>query len=121
MTSRDMTNTPKFLYNLFATWDFEKTGTQLGLFYTVRGDTLIAGAGTGSGALVPDIYELEYGTLNASLTQSLGGGWKIGIQAKNILDPSIKSVYRSHVTDEEFTKSEYHRGTEIWFNISAEF
>jgi hypothetical protein len=40
-----MTNAPEHLYNVFLTYDVRATGTQLGLFYTVQGDTLVAGAG----------------------------------------------------------------------------
>ncbi len=43
MTKRHMTNAPEHLYNLFLTYDLDPL-TQLGLFYTVRGDTLVAGA-----------------------------------------------------------------------------
>ena len=46
-TSRDMINTPKYLYNLFTTYDLDPL-TQVGVFYTVQGDTLVAGAGAQS-------------------------------------------------------------------------
>jgi hypothetical protein len=42
--TRDMTNAPEHIYNLYLTYDLEKTGTQLALFYTITGDTLVAGA-----------------------------------------------------------------------------
>ncbi|MEM9802600.1 MAG: TonB-dependent receptor, partial [Planctomycetota bacterium] len=45
ITSRDATNAPEYLYNIYFTYDVPDVGTQLGLFYTVRGDTLIAGDG----------------------------------------------------------------------------
>ena len=43
MPSRDMTNAPEHLYNLFLTYDVPVSGTQLGLFYTITGDTLLQG------------------------------------------------------------------------------
>jgi len=121
MKSRDMTGTPEYLYNIFATYDIAAWKTQLGLFYTVRGDTLVAGAGTGSGVLVPSVYDKEYGTLNASVTVKLGGPWSLKVQAKNLLDPKIQSVYRDHTNGEEYLKTEYRRGTEYWFTLGAEF
>jgi outer membrane receptor protein involved in Fe transport len=39
ITTRDMTDAPEYLYNLYATYDFESSRTQLAVFYTVQGDT----------------------------------------------------------------------------------
>jgi outer membrane receptor protein involved in Fe transport len=119
--TRDMTNAPEFLYNLYITYDYDPTGTQLGLFYTVRGDTLIAGAGVDGSKFVPSVYETEYGTLNFSLSQKLGEVWKLRFQAKNLLDPDINTVYRSPFIDGDVTKTSYRKGMEFSLGLSASF
>ncbi|MEI7835071.1 MAG: carboxypeptidase regulatory-like domain-containing protein [Planctomycetota bacterium] len=119
MPTRDMTGAPKYLYNLFFTYDIDRTGTQLGLFYSVKGDTLIAGAGQSNGHLIPNIYEKEYGMLNFTLTQKLSKIWKLNFQAKNLLNPRIDTVYRTDT--EDATRSSYQKGMEFWIGLSAEF
>jgi len=118
---RDMTNAPEYLYNLFALYEIPESGTQLGLFYTVRGDTLVAGAGVDNGRYIPSIYETEYGTLNFSLSQKLGEIWTLKFQAKNLLDPDIETVYRSKYIGSDVTKTSYQKGMEFSVSLSARF
>ena len=121
MAKRDMTNAPEHLYNFFLTYDLPDTGTQLGLFYTVRGDTLVAGAGQSSGKFIPSVYETEYGSLNFSLSQKLGEIWTLKFQAKNLLDPEIKSVCRSDYIGDDVTKTSYTKGRDFSISLSATF
>jgi len=93
--SRDMTAAPAYLLNANLVYEWEPLGTQLGLFYTVTGDTLQTGAGIDTGNFVPSIYSLPYGTLNFTLQQKLGEYLKLSFQAKNLLNPEIETVYRS--------------------------
>lgn len=118
---RDMTNTPERLYNFFITYDLAPYGTQLALFYTVRGDTLVAGAGQSGGRYLPSVYETEYGTLNFSISQKLGQIWKLQFQAKNLLDPDIETVYRSKYIGSDVTKTSYRKGIEYSIGLSASF
>jgi TonB-dependent receptor len=121
MTTRDMTNAPEFLYNLYLTYDLERTGTQFGIFYTVRGDTLVAGAGQSKGNFIPSVYDTEYGTLNLSVSQRLGEHWKLKLAAKNLTNPKIQQVYRSDYLDEDTVKTSYRKGIELSLGISAEW
>jgi len=121
MPTRDMTNAPEFLYNIYVTYDIDVTATQLALFYTVTGDTLVAGAGESDGNFVPSIYELEYGTLNFSLTQRLGEHLKLTFQAKNLTNPEIERVYRSAYIGPDVTRTSYTKGIEFSVGLSAEF
>jgi outer membrane receptor protein involved in Fe transport len=120
MTTRDMTNAPEHLYNLYITYD-APTGTQAALFYTVKGDTLVAGAGQSNGNFIPDVYALEYGMLNFSLSQNLGKYFKIQFQAKNLTNPTIEEVYRSTAISDDVTKTSYTKGIEYTIGLSAEF
>ena len=117
---RDMTNAPEHLYNLFFTYDIESWGTQFGMFYTVRGDTLVAGTGYAT-SYIPSIYETEYGTLNLSLSQKLWEKWTLKFQAKNLLDPAIETVYRSKYMNNDTVKTSHHKGMEFSMSISATF
>jgi outer membrane receptor protein involved in Fe transport len=112
MSKRDMTLAPEHLYNLYLTYDWPSRGTQLGVFYTVQGDTLVAGAGTADNNFVPSVYAKEYGTLNLSLSQRLGEHWLLQFQAKNLTDPEIEEVYRSEFIGSDKTHTSYHKGIE---------
>ena len=72
-TTADMTNAPDLLYNLFLTYDNEPSGTKLSVFYTVRGDTLIATPGvaneTGGGR--SSSYPVSTKSSTARLTSPL--------------------------------------------------
>jgi outer membrane receptor protein involved in Fe transport len=121
MSSRDMTGTPAFLFNLFTTYDLEHFGTQLGLFYTVRGDTLAAGATQANGAFVPSVYQRQYGTLNLSVIQKAGKKLKLKFQIKNLLNPKIQEVYRSQYIPSDVVKTSFRRGIEATLGLSYEF
>ncbi|MFA7486092.1 MAG: TonB-dependent receptor, partial [Phycisphaerae bacterium] len=124
MSKRPMTNTPEYLYNLFLTYDMDKLGlpdTQFSIFYTVRGDTLVAGAGQSNGKFIPSVYETEYGTLNLGLSHKFREKWTLKFQAKNLLDPKIQSVYRSSYIDGDITKTSYRKGMEFSLSLSAQF
>lgn len=117
---RDMTNAPAYLYNAYLTYELARTGTELSVFYTVRGDTLIAGAGTASSGFVPSVYEAEFGTLNLSLSQKIGKYFQLKFQAKNLTNPEIREVYRSQFIDHDTTRSSYTKGIDLSISISAQ-
>lgn len=119
MSSRDMTNAPEYLYNLYLTYDLEATGTQFGVFYTVRGDALVAGATTEKGNFIPSVYETEVANLNLTVTQKLGKHFRLTFQAKNLTDPEIQQVYRDSGGD--VVKSSYTQGIDLSIGIGAKF
>lgn len=121
MRSRDMTNAPEHLYNLYLTYDLDLTGTQFSIFYTVTGDTLVAGAGVSNGNFVPNVYEREYDTLNLSVTQKLGQYIKLTFQVKNLTNPRVEQVYRSSAIGSDVVKTSYTKGVEYSIGLSAEF
>ncbi len=120
MKTRDMVNTPSYLYNFNTTYDIKKTGTQLGLFYTVQGDTLVAGASPRPD-FTPNVYAKEYGTLNFSVSQKIGEHLKLTFQAKNLLDPAIQEVYRSDYLAGDTIKSSYRKGIDYSLSLGGEF
>ncbi len=121
---RDMTNAPEHLYNVYFVYAMDKIGlkgTKASLFYTVRGDTLVAGAGAADGRFVPSVYETEFGTLNATLSQKIGEAVEIKFQAKNILNPDIETVYRSEFIESDVVKTSYKKGIDFSLGVSATF
>ncbi|HWB19702.1 MAG TPA: TonB-dependent receptor [Phycisphaerales bacterium] len=121
MPTRDMTNAPDHLYNFYLTYDLESTGTQFSIFYTVRGDTLVAGAGESLGNFVPNVYETEYGTLNFTVSQKLFKFLTLQFQAKNLTNPAIETVYRSKFIGDDVVKTSYTKGIDYSIGLSAEF
>jgi outer membrane receptor protein involved in Fe transport len=116
---RDMMNTPEYLYNLFMMYDLDDK-TQFSIFYTVQGDTLVAGAGA-QGEYTPDVYAKEYGTLNLTVSRKLGKYCKLSFQAKNLLNPEIQEVYRSPYVDGDTVKTSYTKGIEFQISLGVEF
>jgi len=124
-----MTNAPEYLYNLFMTYDVEDLGTQLSLFYTVRGDTLIASPGvegftTGGGAnfLIPGLYETAHGTLNLTVNQEIGEHVNLSFSAENLTNPEIETVHRSEfIPGGDVVQSRHSEGIDFSFGISADF
>lgn len=113
-TTRDMMNAPEHLYNVYLTYDIDKTRTKLGLFYTVTGDTLVAGSSTSGEDYVPNVYAKEYGTLNFTLSQKFGENWTMGFKAKNLTNPKIQAVSRSEYVDcDDEVKTSYTKGIEV--------
>jgi outer membrane receptor protein involved in Fe transport len=121
MATRDMVNAPEYLYNLYLTYDLAVTGTQFALFYTVKGDTLVSGAGQSNGFVIPSVYATEYGTLNLTIAQRLGQHVKLVFQAKNLTNPAYEEVYRSESIGGDVLKSSYTTGVEYSIGLTAEF
>ncbi len=121
ISRRDMMNAPEHLYNLYMTYTSEELGSKVGLFYTVRGDTLVAGAGQSSGNFIPSVYETEYGTLNFTFAQKLNEHWTLKFKAKNLLNPKIQTVYRSEYIGQDVVRSSYRKGIDFSVSLGAEW
>ena len=117
LTSRRMTNAPERLLNLFATYEVPSTGTAIGVFYTIQGETLIAGAGVSNNNFVPSLFAQEYDTLNLTVSQELGSLWKLRFQAKNLTNPTIETAYSSPYTGPDVTNTAFSRGIEYSISI----
>jgi hypothetical protein len=121
MPTRHMLNAPEHLYNLYMTYESVELGTKVGLFYTVRGDTLVAGAGQAETNFIPNVYETEYGTLNFTFAQKLNEHWTLKFKAKNLLDPEIQTVYRSEYIGDDVVRSSYRKGIDFSVSLGAEW
>ncbi len=122
ITSRDMTGAPAYLWNLYGTLSLPETGTNLGLFFTSQGDTLLAGAGVSSKNLfIPSVYAKPVMTVNFTVTQRIVDGLQLFFKAKNLTNPSVETVYRSPDGNSEFLRSSYTSGIDLAVGISATF
>lgn len=121
LKSRDMTNAPAYLYNLYANYDIKESGTSVSLFYSVRGDTLVAGAGSGGGGYIPSVYETDIGTLNLSISQKIGKYLNITFQAKNLTNSPVRTVYRADTLGQDVLKTTYTKGIDLQLSIGGKF
>lgn len=119
--TREMTNAPNYLYNLYLIYDIAETGTQISVFYSVRGDTLVAGSARDGASYIPSLYETAYGTVNLALKQRLGDTWNLSLAAKNLSNPWIETVYRSDYINGDVTRNAYKKGIELSISLSATF
>jgi len=120
MDTRPMTGAPDYLFNFFLTYDWAPTGTQAGLFYTVQGDTLVAGAGQANGNFIPSVYALPFDRLNLSFVQRLGQHFKLEIKGMNLTNPAFKTVYRSeYVPDGDVLKTSRTAGIDVSFALAG--
>jgi outer membrane receptor for ferrienterochelin and colicin len=107
-------NAPEYLYNVYIMYDYERLATQVGLFYTVKGDTLVTGAGNRNGNYVPDVYATEYGTLNLSVSKKIGKHFDLTFKARNLLNPEIEEVYRPPDSlGDEAIRTSYTKGIDF--------
>lgn len=121
LSSRPMTGAPNYLYNIYMTYDFERSGTQFGIFYTVTGDTLIAGAGVSDGNFVPSVFATPYNSLNVTVSQKLGKHFVLQFQAKNLTNPDIQTVYRSKYIGGDVLNTSYSNGIDLSVSLRAQF
>jgi hypothetical protein len=120
-----MTATPDYLFNVNVTYDYEQTGTQVGIFYNYQGKSLVSGASTESsgfpvpvaGDLVPSIYQLPYGTLNFTLQQRLFYGFACSFAAKNLTNPIRETQFESF-DGQTAVNSTYTAGIDLTFGLS---
>jgi hypothetical protein len=110
ITERDMVNAPESLINYFINYEVEKTGTKIGLFYTINGERLLVGPGTEKGNFVPAIYAEDFDTLNLTITQPIREDLSLKFSAKNLTDPLITEVYRSEFIADDVVKESYKKG-----------
>jgi TonB-dependent receptor len=118
--TRDMTNAPDYLWNLFGTWDVPFVKTRLGLFYTVTGDTLVKGPGPSNSFFVPATYDTRWDSLSATIMQPLGQGVAISLAVKNLTNPTRREVYRSEFIGDDVTRRTWSEGIDWTLSIGGE-
>ncbi|MEY3014884.1 MAG: hypothetical protein RIT45_3619, partial [Pseudomonadota bacterium] len=81
--------------NLALGWDHDASGTTAALSWNAFGARIVTVGALGA----PDVYEQTRPALDLVLGQSLGGGWKLGAKASNLLDPELRLEQGGAVVD----------------------
>jgi len=114
--TRPMAGQPDFLLNAYVIYDNKKSGTAVGLFYTLTGESLVAGEAqqfSPVGGIVPRIVDKPWANLDLSVEQRIGKNWRITARAKNLLNPLIEQDYVSKVSNTELLRTGYRRGVDL--------
>jgi len=99
--TRQLQGQPAYLLNLNGTWDHERTGTSVGLFYNLIGETLLTGAARGVEDGNPDVFEQPFATLDFKVSRRLSERYSVSFRAENILGRDRRAVYRTPDGEEE--------------------
>ena len=118
-TTRDMTDAPEYLFNLFATYDIESTGTSFGAFYTLTGDKLIQGPGPSNNNFIPATYDKAYDNLSLTFAQRLGSSVTLSFTASNLTNANRQQVYRSDFLEADVVRRDYTRGISYSLSIGG--
>ena len=121
ITSRQMTDAPEYLYNLYLTYDIPDIGSQIGIFYTATGDTLLAGAAQSDGNFVPSIFQKSFGTLNVTFSQKIGDYLRLTLQAKNLTNPTFEEVYTGAGVSGEYLHKSFSLGIDFSIALTGQF
>lgn len=103
--TRRLQGQPEAVANLSLVYDNDDSGTSIGVFYNLTGETLVSGAGRGQTDGTPDVYEKAYGSLDLSMSQLFLKNLTVTLRARNLLTPARRSVFRTP-DGEEAVKTE---------------
>lgn len=106
---RVMDGQPQYLFNVNMVYDNEPTGFSTGLFYNFKGETYVSGEAANGQQYMPNIVEQPFGTLDFTMGLKFAEKWRIGLEAKNLLDPLVEAVYRKPDGDLPYTSYRYGR------------
>ena len=93
--TRQLQGQPEYVGNFNLVYDNEDSGTSIGVFYNLMGETLVSGAGRGTTDGTPDVFEQAYDTLDVSISQLFLKRMTVTLRVKNVLTPDRTSVYRT--------------------------
>jgi outer membrane receptor protein involved in Fe transport len=99
---REMAGQAPYVVNFGITYTNAEKGINSGLFYNVKGPTLII-VGTG---FVPDIYQREFHSLNWGISKKIGeGNTTIDLKVANILNDEREEFFSAfQASDQIFTQ-----------------
>jgi outer membrane receptor protein involved in Fe transport len=113
--TRVMAGQSPFVINTGLSYNVEKIGLNVGVFYNVKGQTLSI-VGTG---LSPDIYDEPFHSLNLSVSQKIKNT-SIDFRVQNILNDRVESFYQSYKAEKQIFNS-VNPGVTFTFGVSHKF
>lgn len=91
---RRLLGQPDSVLNLNLTYDNEKSGTSVGLFYNRVGEILLTGAARGDTDGIADVFEGTDKDLVLTVSQKLKRGVSLGLRIRNGLEDDALTFYR---------------------------
>lgn len=112
---RPLAGQSPYIINADFTYDNPRSGTVVSLLYNVFGERLDAAPFR----TAPSVYEQPFHQLDFRISQQFGERWKIGLSAKNLLDPAAEKLYTYNGVD--YLYSSHRRGREFGVSLSYDF
>jgi outer membrane receptor protein involved in Fe transport len=64
---------------------------------------------------------VQYDTLNLSVFQRIGEHMRLQLQAKNLTDPTIETVYRSKYIGDDVRRTSFTRGIDVTLTLNLSY
>ena len=116
---RRMDGQPDYLANINLVYQNEESGFSTGLFYNFKGELYSTGEAAQDGYYTPHIVDRPTGSLDYTIGWRFWKHWRIGFEAKNLIDPAIKRVYRATTGDLPY--SSYRAGRTFSMSLGCEW
>jgi outer membrane receptor protein involved in Fe transport len=115
-TNRPLQGQPEYTFNATVSYDNEDLGVNAAILLNVTGSLLTQVGGDQGNALVPDVYQRPYTSLDASLTKELWDDWKINLRVSNLLNSRRERYYPN-----DLPASDLISGTTYSIGLSKEW
>ena len=119
--SRALQGQPEFLTNAYVTYDNNRTGTSVGVFYNRRGETLVTGAARGVEDGTPDVYDRARTNIDVTFRQTIGDHFALSLKAKNITRSDAIRVYRIPGDTLDVVKTRVETGSRYSLSASVQW
>lgn len=117
---RPLFGQPNYLLNANLTYDNERSGTSVGLFYTLTGKVLVSGQAV-TDVFIPDLFEAPVDNLDLSISQKLGKIWTLTFRARNLTDPVFRRVHEVGWRSPSLDETSFRRGREFSLGLSCKW
>ena len=106
-----------YIINAGLTYDNPSLGFDTGLFYNVKGETLVLVGG----GIFPDVYSEPFHSLNFNFNKSFGpkDKYSLSLNVSNLLNESRQELYEGYQSGEEiYSTFKPHRTVSLGFKYS---
>lgn len=96
-TERPLQGQPDYTFNVNVSYDNKDYGLNAAILLNVTGPLLYQVGGNLGSAIVPDVYQRTYTSLDVSVSKDLFDGWKLNLRASNLLNSARERYYPNDV------------------------
>ena len=93
--TRRLQGQPEYLFNANVTYDNNRSGTTVSLFYNVIGETLLTGAARGQEGARPNVFNLSFKRFDLNFRQRFKKHFSFSLKLKNVTREQQLSVFRT--------------------------